>query len=121
MLLAGGAAKLPRVQSAVRSLFSEADVGQPDVPPDEAAALGAGAQAALLAFRSDGTPVVDRKGKKARYPRAQALAVSALPCTESCLRAEVGPRKGFEWTPGGRGWEPEAGELGAGSWEPGGR
>ena len=93
MLLAGGAAKLPRVQSAVRSLFSEADVGQPDVPPDEAAALGAGAQAALLAFRSDGTPVVDRKGRKARYPRAQALAVSALPCTESCLRADVGSRK----------------------------
>ena len=89
MLLAGGAAKLPRVQSAVRSLFSEADVGQPDVPP-RAAALGAGAQAALLAFRSDGTPVVDRKGRRP-VPTRRRRGVRAS--VHGVARAEVGPRK----------------------------
>ena len=33
--------------------------------------------------------------------------------------AEAGPGTGFEWTPGGRGWEAEAGELGRRSWEAG--
>ena len=28
------------------------------------------------------------------------------------LSADAGPGTGFEWTPGGRGWEAEAGELG---------
>ena len=28
------------------------------------------------------------------------------------LSADAGPGIGFEWTPGGRGWEAEAGELG---------
>ena len=30
------------------------------------------------------------------------------------LSADAGPGKGFEWAPGGRSWEAEAGELGAG-------
>merc|ERR1719198_248219 len=93
VLLVGGAAKLPRVQTAVRALFSDAEFGRSDVPPDEAAALGASAQAALLAFRSDGTAVTDRKGKKTRYPRAQAIIVSSLPCAETHLRVHVGSRK----------------------------
>ena len=28
------------------------------------------------------------------------------------LSADAGPGTGFEWTPGGRGWEAEAGEPG---------
>ena len=35
------------------------------------------------------------------------------------LSADAGPGKGFEWTPGGRGWEAEAGEPGGRSWEAG--
>ena len=35
------------------------------------------------------------------------------------LSADAGPGTGFEWTPGGRGWEAEAGELGGRSWEAG--
>ena len=37
------------------------------------------------------------------------------------LSANAGPGTGFEWTPGGRGWEAEAGELGGRSWEARGR
>ena len=37
------------------------------------------------------------------------------------LSADAGPGTGFEWTPGGRGWEAEARELRSRSWEAGGR
>ena len=37
------------------------------------------------------------------------------------LSANAGLRTGFEWTPGGRGWEAEARELGGRSWKAGGR
>ena len=37
------------------------------------------------------------------------------------LSADAGPGTGFEWTPGGRGWEAEARQLGAGSRESGAR
>ena len=93
MLLAGGAAKIPRVQSSVRSLFGDARFGMPDIPPDEAAALGAGSQAALLVFHEDGSAVVDRKGKKLRYPRAQASAITALPRTALPLSVRLGDRQ----------------------------
>ena len=35
------------------------------------------------------------------------------------LSANAGPGTGFEWTPGGRGWEAEAREPGGRSWEAG--
>ena len=43
--------------------------------------------------------------------RASIVISENLP-RRTGLSANAGPGTGFEWTPGGRGWEAEAGELG---------
>ena len=41
-----------------------------------------------------------------------SIVISENPPRRTGLSVDAGPGTGFEWTPGGRGWEAEAGELG---------